>query len=151
MTEYTEKPTSVEVSTANGVSPGKRTAKIGLAKQDGSESLVLNLTIVFYLTNNHSNLVSLGFFNDAGIYHHNKDQIFYDQNTQKSFTFAKRYKTSFLLYPPNLFAIAVNFLREHKIYNELNAEQNAVSHPMIPKTSPLELCHAQKTSCTSQH
>ncbi len=130
MTEYTEKPTRVGGSTADGVSPGRGKVKIRLAKKDGSEGLVLTLTNVFYLPNSPSNLVSLGLLNDAGIYHHNEDQILYDQSTRKTFAFAEKYKTSFLLHPLNLSSAAVNLFREHEVYKgpEVNQTQSERLH-----------------------
>ncbi len=130
ITEYIEKPTRVGGSTANGVSLGRRKVKIRLAKKDGSKSLVLTLTNVFYLPNSPSNLISLGLLNDTGIYHHNKDQTLFDQSSKKILTFAKRYKTSFLLHLLNLSSAAVNLLREHEVYKgpEVNQIQSNKLH-----------------------
>lgn len=38
--------------------------------------------------------------------------------TQKTLTFAKQYQTNFFLYPINLLAIIVNFLKNSKFYEE---------------------------------
>lgn len=51
MTDFTEKPTKVGGSTADGVSPGRGTVRIRLALEDGSEGVILNLRDVFYLPN----------------------------------------------------------------------------------------------------
>ena len=119
MTEYTEKPMRVGESTADGVSPGRGKVKIQRAQKNGSEGLVLTLTNVFDLPNSSSNLVSLDLLNNTKIYHCNKDQILYDQSTQKIFPFTERYKTSFLLHSLNLSSEAENLFREHKVYKEL--------------------------------
>ena len=104
MTEYTEKPTRVRGSTANRVSHGRWKINIQRAQKDGSESLVLTLTNVFDLPNSSSKLVSLDLLNNTRIYHYIKDQILYDQSTQKIFPFIKRYKTSFFLHSLNQLA-----------------------------------------------
>lgn len=47
MTDYSTNPTRVGGSTSDGTSPGIGTVKIRLAKEDGSEGLILNLRNVF--------------------------------------------------------------------------------------------------------
>lgn len=91
---------------------------------------MLTLINIFYLPNSPSNLASLDFFNNTGIYHHNKDQIFYNQSPKKILAFAKKYKTSFLLNPLNLFSAVVNLLREYKVYKgpEMNQMQSNKLH-----------------------
>lgn len=115
MTKYKKKPMRVRGSTANGVSPGKRKIKIQLAKENGLESLVMILINVFYLLNSPSNFVILNFLNDIRIYNHNEDQILYDQSFMKILIFAKRYKTSFLLYSLNLSTAAVKLFRKYQV------------------------------------
>lgn len=115
MIEYMEKSTKVGGFIANRVSPIKEKIKIQLTKKDGLKSLMLTLTTIFYLPNNSLNLISLDLLNNTRIYYHNKDQILYNQNTQKIPTFAKKYKTSFLLHSHNLSLIAINLFREHKV------------------------------------
>lgn len=85
--------------------------------------MVLTLTNVLYLLNSPSNLVTVGLLNDTKIYHHNKDQIFYNHNTQKTLAFIKRYKTSFLFHRPNLFSAAVNLPKKHEVYKEQDVDQ----------------------------
>lgn len=68
-------------STIDRVSPGKGKIKIQLAKKDGSKSLVLTLTNIFYLSTSPSNLLSLDLLNNAEIYHYNENQIFCNQST----------------------------------------------------------------------
>lgn len=98
--------------------------------KNSSKDLVLTLINFFYLPNSYSNFISLDLLNDIGIYYHNKEQIFYDQSTQKIFIFAKQYKISFLLYSLNLFSRIINFFREHKVYKrvEVNQIQNKRLH-----------------------
>ena len=111
MTGYLANPTRVGGSTSDGILPGRGIVKIRLAKEDGSEGLILNLQNVFYLPNSPSNLVSLGLLNNAGIYHDNKNQILYDKVSRKPLAFAQRWETSFLLHPLNLSASAINLLK----------------------------------------
>lgn len=156
MTKYTEKSTRVRESIANRISHGRGKVKIRLAKKDGLEGLVLTLTNVFYLPNSSSNLVSFGLLNDAEIYHHNKDQTIYNQSTQKTFTFAKKYKTSFFLYLLNLSSVA-SYQSSQKSRNlsktksEPNVKQKAATYPMSSKTWPSQLHHIEKTSHVSQY
>lgn len=123
MTEHMKKPMRVGRSTADKVSPNRRKVKIRLAKNDGSEGLVLTLTNIFYLPNSLSNLLSLGLFNDARMNYYNKDPILYDKSTQKTFVFAKRYKIRYLLYLLNLSSAAINFFRQHKVYTRQEVNQ----------------------------
>ena len=78
MIDFTENPTKVGGSTSDGISPSRRKVKIRLVLKDRTEKLGLILISVFYLPNSLSNLVGLGFLNNAGIYYHNKDQTFYN-------------------------------------------------------------------------
>lgn len=81
ITNHIEKPIKVEGFIANKVLLGRKKVKIRLGKKNGLKILVLTFTNVFYLPNSPSNLVSLSFFNDTGIYYYNKDQILYNQST----------------------------------------------------------------------
>ncbi len=134
MIDFTENPTKVGGSTSDGISPGKGKVKIRLALRDGIEGLVLTLTNVFYLPNSPSNLVSLGLLDDAGIYHHNKDQTLYNLETRKTLAFAERYKTSFLLHLLNLSAAAVNHLKNSEIYEEETPNVNQTTDKRLPLT-----------------
>lgn len=80
MIKYTKKSTKVERSLTNRVLPKGRKVRIRLAKKNDLEDLVLTLNNIFYLSNSLLNFVSLDFFNNAEIYHHNKDQILYNQS-----------------------------------------------------------------------
>lgn len=73
--------TKVGQLTSDNISPGRRKVKISLALKDGTERLVLILINLFYLSNNSSNLVSLGLQNDIGISYYNNDQILYKLKT----------------------------------------------------------------------
>lgn len=130
ITKYTEKLTRVRRSTTDEISPGRGKVKIWLAKKDGSEDLVLILPNIFYLPNSPLNLVSLSLLNDVGIYHHNKDQTLYNQSIQKTFAFAERYKTSFLLHLLNQSSTVVHLPRSHKVYqtSEINHTQSDRLH-----------------------
>lgn len=89
MSDFVKNPTKVGGSISDDISPGRRKVKIRLVLKDGTEGLVLIFTIVFYLPNSLSNLASIDLLNDAGIYHHNKNQTLYDLETQKTLAFAK--------------------------------------------------------------
>lgn len=125
MIDFIENRTKVGGLTLDGILLGKKKVKIRFALKDEIEKLVLTLTNVFYFPNSPFNLVILGLLNNAGIYHHNEDQILYNLKTQKTFTFAERYKTSFFLHLLNLLAAVVNFFKKSKIYKEeiLNINQ----------------------------
>ncbi len=69
ITDFTEGPTGVGRSIAEGVSPRRGTFRIRMALKDGSERFILNFWNVFHLPNSPSNLVSSGFHNDAGVYY----------------------------------------------------------------------------------
>lgn len=116
--DFTENSTKVRRSSFDDISLGRRKVKIRLVLKDATKRLVFILTNIFYLPNNSSNLVTLGFLNNVGIYHHNKDSIFYNYETQKTLAFTEQYKISFFLYPLNLSAAAVNLHKNRKIYEE---------------------------------
>ena len=102
MTEYHDKPTRIEGSTANGVSPGRGKVRLCLSLKNSCERVVLNLNDVFLLPSSPSNLVSLGLLNIHGIFYNNENETLYDRRTKKTLTYAKRWKTSFLFHPLNL-------------------------------------------------
>lgn len=114
-----------------GISPDRRKIKIRLKLKDRTEGLVLILTNVFYLLNNLSNLGSLSLLNNTGIYHHNKDQILYNLEIHKTLAFARQYKTSFLLHLPNSSAIAVNFLKNSKVYKKKIPNMNQTKNKKL--------------------
>ena len=129
ITDYLANPTRVGGSTSDGISPGRGTVKIRLAKEDGSKGLILNLQNVFYLPNSSSNLVSLGLLNDAGIYHNNKNKTLYDKVSRKLLAFAQRWENSFLLHPLNLSASAINLLKVNK-----NVYKNTMPQVQVHQT-----------------
>lgn len=116
MTDFEENFTIIPRSTLDCIFPRRRRDKIRLVLKDNTERLVLTLTNVLYFSYSPSNLVRLGLLNNAGIFHHNKDQTLYDQETQKTFALAKHYNTSFFLYPPNLLIASVSLLKNNNIY-----------------------------------
>ncbi len=118
MIDFIKNPIKIRGLTSNGILLGRRKVKIRFTLKDRIEGLVFILINIIYLLNSLSNLISLGFLNNAGIYYHNKDQILYNIEIQKTFTFAKQYKTSFFLYLLNLLAIAINLLKNSKIYKK---------------------------------
>lgn len=124
MINFTKNPTKIERSTLYGISLGREKIKIRLALKNRTEGLILPLTNVFYLPNSLSNHVSLGLLNNAEIYHHNRDQILYNLEIQKTLAFAKQYKTSFFLHPLNQSAIDVNLLKNSEIYKEETLNMN---------------------------
>ncbi len=121
MTDFTERPTRVGRSTADGVSAGRGTVRIRLVLKDGSEGLILNLRNVFYLPNSPSNL------NDAGVYYDNERHALYDKIIRKRLAFAQRWETSFFLHPLNFSVSATNLLKaEDNIYQD--------AEPKVPQT-----------------
>ncbi len=138
MTNFTEKLTRIEGSTADGVSPGRGTVRIRLALEDRSEGLILNLRNIFYLSNSPYNLVSLGLLNDASVYYDNKRQALYDKISRKPLAFAQRWETSFLLHPLNLSVSVTNVLK-----TEDNISQDAEPKVHQPQSNklPLKIWH----------
>lgn len=116
MTDFKENLTKVGRSTSDDISLSRRRVKIRLSLKDSTERIVLTLTNIFYFPHSPSNLVSLNLINDVGIFHHNKDQILYNQKTLKILAFAERYNTNFLLYPFNLLIATVSLLKHDDIY-----------------------------------
>lgn len=136
MTDYSASPTKVGGSTSDGLSPGRGTVKIRLAKEDGSEGLILNLRNIFYLPNSPSNLVSLGLLNDAGIYHDNENQTLYDKVSRNPLAFAQRWETSFLLHPLNLSASAINPLKaNNNVYENTMPQIHQTQNSRLPLTT----------------
>lgn len=123
ITNFIKNLTKVGRLISDGISPGRGKVKIRLALQDKIKELILTLINVFYLPYSLSNLISLGFLNNAGIFYYNKDQILYKLETQKTFAFAKQYKTSFFLYPLNLSTAAISLLKNNNVYKEPNVYQ----------------------------
>lgn len=116
MTDFEKNSTKVGGLISDGISLDRRRVKIRLVLKDSIKGLVLTLTNIFYLPYNPLNLVSLGLLNNVRIFYHNKDQILYNQKTQKVFAFAKYYNISFFLYPLNLSIVAVSLLKYNDIY-----------------------------------
>lgn len=140
MTDFTERPTRVGGSTADGVSPGRETVQIRLALEDGSEGVILNLRIVFYLPNRPSNLVSLSLLNDAGVFYDNKRHIIYDKTSRKPLAFAQCWERSFLLHPLNLSVSATNLL---KIKDDVYREAEPKVYQTKSNKLPLTVWHKQ--------
>lgn len=97
ITNFEENPTKVGGLTSDSISPGGKRIQIRLTPKNGTKGQVLTLTNVFNLSHSLSNLVSLSVLNDAEIFHYNKDQTLYNQETQKVFVFVEHYNTSFFL------------------------------------------------------
>lgn len=76
MIDFMENSTKVGRSTLDSISSARKKVKIRLVLRDRIKGLVLILTNIFYFLNSLSNFVSLGFLNNVGIYHPNKDQTF---------------------------------------------------------------------------
>lgn len=103
MTNYFINSTRVEDSTLDSISLGHETVKIRLAKKYGSKKFILNFSNSFYFLINSFNLISLGLFHDAGIYHNNNNQI-----VQQALTKAT---CIYKLLEDQLFISSINFLR----------------------------------------
>lgn len=83
MIEYHTHLTRIGGSISDGVSSGRGKIQLKLALKDRSKGLILNLHNVFYLPNSPCNLLSLGLFNNSGIYHDNKNKTFYKIYTRQ--------------------------------------------------------------------
>lgn len=88
MTAYLTNPIRFGGSTSDGILLGCGTVKIRPIKEDSSKRLILNLWNIFHLLNSLSNFVSLGLFNNIGIYHNNKNQTLYNKVSWKLLAFA---------------------------------------------------------------
>ncbi len=82
MADFTERPTGVEESTADGVSQGRGMVRIRRTLEHRSKRLIINVQKVFHLPNSLSNLVRLDLLNDAGVYYDNKRQAIYNKISQ---------------------------------------------------------------------
>ncbi len=134
MTDFAEGPTKVGRSTLDGVSPGRGIGQIRLALEDESKEIILNLWNVFYLSNSPSNLISLSFLNDAGIYYDNKQQAPYSKDSRKLLAFAQRWERSFFLHLLNFFVPAANLLKtEGNLYKDTGSnvyQTKSNKHPL---------------------
>ena len=128
MIDFTENPIKVKRLISDGISLGRKKVKIKLVIKDWIEGLILILTNVFYFSNSPFNLVRLDFLNDTGIYHHNEDQILYNLKIQKIIAFTKQYNISFLLHLFNWLAVAVNLLKNIKIYKKDGSNMNQTNN-----------------------
>lgn len=90
MIDYHEHPTKIGGSTSDGISPGRGKVRLRLAKKDGSEGLILNLSNVYFLPNSPSNLVSLALLNDSDLLHDNENEVLYDRKSKTVLAQAKR-------------------------------------------------------------
>lgn len=132
MTDFIENPTKVRGSTSDGITPGRKKVKIKLALKDGTKGLILTLTNIFYFPNSPFNLVSLGLLNNADIYHHNEEKMLYNLKSRKTFAFAKRYRINFFLHLLNLFAAAINLLRNNEVYKKNGPSINQMQIGKLP-------------------
>ena len=107
MTEYYEKPTRIEGSIEDSLSPGKGRIRLRLGLEDGSEGIILNLRNVYYLPSSPCNLVSLGLLNDSGIFHDNGNETLYQLGSNRVLAQARQWRNSYLLKPLNLSDAAV--------------------------------------------
>ncbi len=69
---------------------GRGRVRLRLALKDGSEGLILNFRIVYYLPNNQCNLVSLGLLNDSRIFPDNENETLYQVKSMQTLTQAQR-------------------------------------------------------------
>ncbi len=140
MTEYCTHPIRIGGLTSDRISPGRGKIRLRLALKDGSEGLILNLHNVFYLFNSPCNLLSLGFLNNSGIYHDNKNETLYKINIKQVLAQAQRWRNNYLLKPLHLFDGAVNLLRvDNLTYQELPSILHTTSSPA--SILPLSVWH----------
>lgn len=116
MTDFEKNSTKVRELILDGISFDRRRVKIRLALKNSIKGLVLTLANIFYLLYSLLNLISLGLLNNVRIFYHNKNQILYNQKTQKVFAFVEYYNISFLLHPLNLSIVAVSPFKHNDIY-----------------------------------
>ncbi len=140
VTNFAERPTRVEGSISDGISPGRGIVQIRLALEDGTEGVILNLQNVYYFPNSSSNLISLSLLNDADIYYDNEQQVQYDKASQRPLAFTQRWERSFLLHPLNLSVSAANLL---KTKGNLYKDTEPKIHQTQSNKLPLTVWHKQ--------
>ena len=111
MIDYCEHPINIGGSTCDGISPGRGKVRLRLARKDGSEGLILNLSNVYFLPNRPSNLVNLALLNDSNILLDNENETLYDHNSRTVLAQAKRWRNSFILQLLNLSDAAVSLTK----------------------------------------
>lgn len=87
MTNFIKHYMKVESLTLNSIFLECKIVKIKLVIKNSSKKFILNHWNIFYLSNNPSNLVNLGFLNNIRIYYNNKNQLLYNKTSCKSFIF----------------------------------------------------------------
>lgn len=90
MTDFAEKPIRVRRSILDEVSPGRETVQIRLVLESRIKGVILNFCNIYYLSNSQSNLISLSFLNNTGIYYDNEQQALYNKASQKLLTFTQQ-------------------------------------------------------------
>lgn len=112
MTKYYDKPTQIGGSIADGVSPGREKVCLCLSLKNSRERVVLNLNDMLFLLISPSNLISLSFLNIYRIFYDNENKTLYNKKMKETLTYAKKWKTSFLLYPLNL-SVSTTYLKQN--------------------------------------
>ena len=107
MHDYTERPTRIGGSTSEGVSSGRGKVRLRLAN-DNEDGAILNFKNVYYLPSSPSNLVSLAFLHDHGIYYDNEKEKLYDKSSRRILASAKRWRKSCVLKLLNLSDVVAN-------------------------------------------
>lgn len=83
MTDYQEYLIKIGRSIFNRVLLERNKIWLRLGLENNLKDLILNFYNVYYLSNSLCNLVSLGSFNNSGIYHNNKNKNLYEINSKK--------------------------------------------------------------------
>lgn len=107
MYKYIKRPTRIDRSTSEGVSPGRGKVQLHLAN-DNKNRVILNLKNVYYLPRSPSNLVSFALLNNHEIYYNNEKERLYKKSLRRILTSAKRWRKSFVLKLLNLLDEAAN-------------------------------------------
>lgn len=132
MAEFQERPTKVRGSTSDRVFPRRGTVCLRLRLEDDSEGLILNLKNVYYLPNNHYNLVRLELLNNSCIFYNNKRKNLYKVISKRVLAQTKRWRNSYLLYPLNLTDGALHLLRVDDKTYQLYVFQSSTTSSFAP-------------------
>lgn len=111
MTRYCKKFTKIEGSTSDEISPRRGRVRLCLSLKGGKKGIILDLKDVFFLPSSPSNLVSLGLFNDHGIFYNNENETLYNKQTKTPLAYAQQWRNNFLLQPFNLTDLTVHLAR----------------------------------------
>ncbi len=108
MREYHKKLAKIGGSTSDRIFQGRGTVRLRLSLVDRNEGVILDLKNVFFFPSSPSNLVSLGLFNDHGIFYGNENETLYDKESKATLAYTQRWRNSFFFQLLNFTDSAVN-------------------------------------------